>query len=175
MAVRAEPPARPAGLAPASPRPPLMLHLRRAVPAAVVVALAGLLAGCGSGEGVTSYTVPTPAKIDEPPPPERTGDYRILGGIFPYPADEAWFFKLAGKADELARYEAGFDQILRSVRFPKGIDEPPEFDVPPGWTLGGPRETGIVRIAQTVKLPGSDLELTVSRSGGSLQVNLDRW
>jgi hypothetical protein len=151
-----------------------MTPLYRVVPVVVVAALAGLLAGCAPSEGVTSYTVPTPAKVDEPPPPERTGDYRILGGVFPAD-DPAWFFKLAGKAADLAPFEAGFDQMLRSVRFPNGLEKPPEFDVPTGWTRTGSREAGMIRVADTIKLPGSELEVTVTQSGGGLDVNLERW
>src|SRR5262249_42588726 len=147
---------------------------RRDFPIAVVAALAGLVAGCGDTEGVRTYTAPTAARIDAPPPEERAGDYRILGGVFP--ADEpAWFFKLAGKPDEIAKHEAGLDQILRSVRFPKGIAEPPEFDTPAGWTRGGSRDTGFIKITETIRPPGSELEVTVTASGGGLITNLDRW
>lgn len=149
---------------------------RLCVPAIIIFAIAVGAGGCGPNEGVTTYTVPTPARIDEGEIPPRAGDYRILGGVFP--ADEpAWFFKFTGKADEVAKFEPGFDLILKSVRFPKGIEEAPEFDTPAGWVNDGPQDVGGIRIVATLRPNPADanLKVTVTQSAGGLLGNLDRW
>jgi hypothetical protein len=149
---------------------------RSALSTAVVLSLAGLAAGCG-GDEVRSYKVTRGSDKGAPAGPvaPEGGEYRILGAIFP--ADQpAWFFKLAGPADAVARAEAGFDQMVRTVRFPNGLGRQPTFTPPEGWKLGGPRE-GFVPIAETVLLPADfgGLEVTVTASRGGVFQNLDRW
>jgi hypothetical protein len=143
------------------------------LPAVLFVSLG---AGCGGGEGVRSYTVP---RTTEPGGPgAAAGEYRILGAAYPAEAP-VWYFKLTGTADELAKYEAGFDKLAASVRL-QG-DTVPAFVLPEGWVLGGPREVtrmGVtVRFDQTVRLgpPEAPLEVTVSKSGGGIAGNVDRW
>jgi hypothetical protein len=128
----------------------------------------GLLAqfGCGPGEGVRSYTVPKPNEKAEPE--AGKGDYRILGAMFP--ADKpAWFFKLIGKADELAAQEAAFDKFLASVKFPDGPDKPPAYDLPDGWKSDGPRGMR----ADTIRV--GSLEMSVIAAMGGPKENVDRW
>lgn len=139
---------------------------RRAAPFVLVFAAAA--AGCG-GDDVRSYHAPRAAA---PSAREVTGKYRLLGAMVPAD-DPVWFFKLSGPADALAPHEAGFDALVASIKH-KGEAAHPEFAVPPGWKLGGPR-SGFVPVAETVKLPDGALEVTVVKSGGGVDQNLDRW
>ncbi len=141
---------------------------RRALPFVALFAAASVV-GCGGGEGVKSYHAPRQAA---PTAKENTGPYRLLGAMVPAD-DPVWFFKLSGKTDDLTKYEAGFDELVKSIRF-KDKDTPPAFAAPEGWKLGGPRP-GFVRVEQTVKLPDSALEVTLVASGGGVGQNLDRW
>ena len=144
--------------------------LQFAVLASCLPSLCLLAAGCQDRDGVRSYTVPRTSAADKPA--AEAGEYRILGALFP--ADQpAWFFKLAGPADQLDKAEAAFDKIVGSVRFPNGLRNAPSFDVPDGCTLGGPRE-GVVRIHETVRFGNGGPEMTVTASGGGPFANLKR-
>jgi hypothetical protein len=139
----------------------------------VPLAALGLLTlvGCGSGEGIRSYTVPTTGERAGPVA-AGPGDFRILGAMFP--ADRpAWFFKLTGKADSLAAHEAAFEKFLASVKFPDGPDKPPAYDLPDGWKSVGPRAMR----ADTIRLgpANSPLEMTVIGAMGGPKQNVDRW
>ncbi len=149
------------------------MALSRFLPFAVLFAAAAAV-GCGGGDGIHSYTVP---RATEATGKEATGPYRLLGAMIP--ADEPiWFFKLSGPTDGLTKYEGGFDQLVSSIRY-KDEKSVPEFAVPEGWKLGGPRTSSkmgmTVKVDQTVQLPDPSLELTVSTSGGGVGQNLDRW
>jgi hypothetical protein len=88
------------------------------------------------------------------------------------PADEpVWFFKLSGESDALAKHEAGFDQLLKTIGY-KGEKAPPDFTPPAGWSIG-PGRAGLVKL--TLKLPDPQLEVTLVASGGGVEGNLDRW
>jgi len=138
---------------------------RCALPFVALFAAASVV-GCG-GEGVTSYTAP---RVAAPTVKENTGKYRLLGVMVPAD-DPVWFFKLSGEGEALAKHEAGFDQLVKSIRN-KGEKAAPEFAVPEGWKLG-PGRGGLVKL--TVKLPDPTLEVTLVASGGGVEGNLDRW
>ncbi len=143
--------------------------LPRALPFVALFAAASAV-GCGGGEGVKSYTAP---RITEPTAKENTGAYRMLAVMVP--ADEpVWFFKLSGPTEALAKYEAGFDELVKSIRY-KDAETPPAFTPPEGWKLGGPRGSGFGKVEQTVKLPDPPLEVTLVQAGGGVGANLDRW
>ncbi|MFO0799128.1 MAG: hypothetical protein U0804_16795 [Gemmataceae bacterium] len=139
---------------------------RRALPFVALFASAAVV-GCGGADGVKSYHAPRAAVATAP---VNSGKYRLLGAMVPAD-DPVWFFKLSGDADELARYEPGFDALIKSVRF-KGEKAPPEFTPPDGWKIG-PGRAGIVR--QTVLPPGTKLDVTVVYSLGGVAENLERW
>jgi len=147
-----------------------MLCARRAFPPATLALAALFAAGCGSEDGVRSYRVPKTAVSTARTAPAAAGEYRLFGAMYPA-ADPVWFLKFSGPADELAKYEADFDQLAASVQLPPG-GRPPDFTPPPGWTRG-PGRGGIV--TATVKTPDGALEVTVSSSTGGVQQNLGRW
>jgi hypothetical protein len=95
----------------------------------------------------------------------------MLGAMFP--ADQPqWFFKYSGTADEVAKNEAGFDELLKSVKL--GGEAPLEFTPPQGWQKGPGRE-GFVKVYATVKPPDGKGEVTITQSAGGVEMNLGRW
>ncbi len=141
------------------------------LPAALALIVA---AGCPEKKGVEAYSVPKPGDA----PAAAAGEYRILGAVFP--ADEpAWFFKLAGSAEQVGKVEPAFDALVKSVRFPNGPDKAPTFDAPEGATRTGPTERqtmGVtIRTEETLKLPNGGPDVTLTQSGGGLDTNLSRW
>lgn len=143
------------------------------LPLALLAGLAVLPAGCGGNERVTKYDVPkatdTGKKGGEQP---AAGDYRMLGAMFPAD-DPQWFFKYSGTAAEVAQNEAGFDELLKSVKL-SGGDNPPDFTAPQGWTKEKGRE-GFVKVHAVVKPPEGKGEVTLTQSRGGVQANLGRW
>jgi hypothetical protein len=140
-----------------------------ALPVALLAALALLPAGCGGNEDVKKYDVPK--ATDAGKKGEAAGDYRMLGAMFPAD-DPQWFFKYSGTADEVSRNEAGFDELIKSVKL--NGDATPEFAVPKDWTKGPGRE-GFVKVYATVKPPEGKGEVTLTKSGGGVGANLSRW
>jgi hypothetical protein len=135
----------------------------RTVLACCAVLVAG---GCGSDDSIRSYNVP---RASEREARSESGGYRLLGAMFP--ADSPmWFFKLSGRTEEVAKYEADFDKLIASVKLPPGGK--PQFALPDGWKRGGPR--GDI-VAETIKLPSPSLEITITQSQGGVPGNLNRW
>jgi hypothetical protein len=138
--------------------------------AALVACVALVPVGCGGGDGVNSYNVPKTTDTGRGGPiTAGGGEYRILGGMFPAD-DPEWFFKLAGPADALNAYDAGFEQLLTSVSLQPG--GPPEFTPPEGWKRGPGRGQFV---AATVRTPDGKFEVTVTSSRGGVRENLRRW
>lgn len=138
---------------------------RRALPVVALFAAASVI-GCGDGEGVKSYHAPRTAT---PTGKENTGPYRLLGAMVPAD-DPVWFFKLSGVTDDLTKVEAGFDELVKSIR-DKG-KAAPEFAAPAGWKVG-PGRGDLVRA--TIIPPDSKLEVTVVSAAGGVEGNLKRW
>lgn len=180
-----------------------MTFTRRSLAPALCVAVAALAlsaVGCG-GDGVEKYSVPrttepTVAKRDPhagmndkdphagvpgaPPigggggPVAGGGKYRILGAM--YPAGQPgwfWFFKFAGPAAVIDAQEANFDALAKSVKFAGGPRALPTFDLPAGWERTGPRDLGVVRFDEVLKVGG--VECTISTAGGGADSNVARW
>ena len=138
----------------------------------VVVALSTLI-GCGDSDKTKTYTVP---KADEAKPAvpgvATTGDFRIVGAIFPNDEPQ-WFFKLIGKSDALAPYTADLEKLFKTVRFPKGFKELPEWDLPAGWKNGG----AVSISAETIQFgpAESPFTMTVTSATGGMTANVGRW
>jgi hypothetical protein len=121
------------------------------------------LAGCGEPD-VRVYTAPKPLKVDTGGEPQ----YQILGAVFPA-NDPKYFFKLAGKTEDVAAQAAVFDKLVDSVEFPNGLDKNPTWTRPEGTRDGGPREMRIGTV-----IVGS-LEIAISEASGGLAANMGRW
>jgi hypothetical protein len=76
------------------------------------------------------------APVAAPPRPSAAGAVdaelpgRMLAAIVVRPG-VAWFFKLLGPKDAVARHAAEFDALVASLRF--AGDAPPEWHAPDGW------------------------------------------
>lgn len=168
---------------------PVRMHApsRPAVARRLTAALALLalgLAGCQPTPGVSKYTAPK-----DPPDSDLVSDepgegepaVRILGAIAPASdkPDDWYFFKFQParmgapyppKAVE--RHAADFDAFLRSLKF--SPDGPPSWTLPAGWREVGTQ--GKDRVA-TLRMKKSEttVELSVTRFGGPLLDNINRW
>jgi len=150
----------------------------------IVVALA--LAGCGPTEHVSKYTAPKdpqekPAAIDEQTPAGEDR-VRILGAMAPASdkPDDWYVFKFQGlKSSDtyppklIEPHTAEFETFLKSLKFP--ADGPPTWTVPPGWeevTV----QSAMPRVT-TFRMKSGDAtaDLAISRTGGNLLANVNRW
>lgn len=142
------------------------------------VALLAAVAGCKPAPEVTKYTAPkepldTDSISDQPGEGEPT--VRILGAIAPAgkPGENDWyFFKIQGRPKAVERHKAAFDEFVRSLKFHE--NGPPTWTVPAGWREVGTQSRE--RIA-TFRMKKSEtvVELTVTRFGGTLLDNINRW
>ena len=138
-----------------------------------------LAAGCGEqNQEIKTYRVAKPGDAKAPDgkagpaaAEDAGGPYRILGAMFPAD-DPQWFFKVTGNAAELTTAEKEFDAFLATVRVPTGPKNPPQYDLPAGWTSAG--KSGMR--ADTLKFgPGGKFEMSVIASVGGVDGNLARW
>ena len=141
-----------------------------------LVALAALLPGCKEEEGLRR-SESTPPEAAEVRPPAGPAKERILGAIVPVGGQDGgwWFFKLKGPAEAVAAQRADFDRFIASVRFTDDAKKPFAWTLPEGWKEqpADPKlPGGIATLAIEGKVP---LQLTVSRAGGTLLMNVNRW
>ena len=120
-----------------------------------------LLAGCQSSEDVTTYQVDRP-QMD-----------RLLGAIFLQKEGPNWFFKFVAPAAAVKDHEEEVAQLINSVRLEDKKDAVPAWELPKGWEekAGG----GEFRYKTLLFGAHKELELTVSRAGGNLLDNVNRW
>src|SRR5262245_42410122 len=79
--------------------------------------------GCKKPAEITRYQVP---KEKPPAPPisaspsksKTPGQDRMLAAIVPH-GENAWSFKLAGKATEVDKHAEAFETLVKSVTFPE--------------------------------------------------------
>src|SRR5262245_9845640 len=150
--------------------------LRRLLVICVAAALGA--AGCTPTEQVSKYTAPRdPVEIDliSDEPGDNEDTVRVLGAIAPAgnSGEEWYFFKMQPSPPKaVARHLDAFDQFVESIRFP--ADGPPTWTLPAGWRQVGSQ--GKERIA-TIRMKKSEttIELTVTRFGGTLISNINRW
>src|SRR5829696_934996 len=148
------------------------------------VALLAVLAGCKPAADVTKYTAPKdPADTDQASdePAEGEPKVRILGAIAPAAdkADDWYFFKFQGRQmgqtyppRAIERHAAEFDAFLKSLKFRP--DGPPTWTVPAGWrAVGTQTQDRVVTFA--MKKSETPVELAVTRFGGNLLDNINRW
>jgi len=143
-------------------------------------ALIGLIGtlGCKPPEQVSRYTAPKdPIDVDtisDDPEGDEPAD-RVLGAITAAgkPGEESWyFFKIRARPKAVERHVAAFNEFIESLKFAE--NGPPSWTVPAGWREVGSQ--GPDRIA-TFKMKKSEtnVELAVTRFGGPLLDNINRW
>ncbi|MFM9959595.1 MAG: hypothetical protein ACKV2Q_00005 [Planctomycetaceae bacterium] len=125
----------------------------------------------------------------------------ILGLIVPH-ADDTWFFKLTGDVELAQREKAHFEAFVQSVKFDAAAPESPvrpepvrpapgpgpsprpgpiaaapkglsQWKVPDGWLPAPGNQFSLAAFA--VKEGPNSIQTTVSRAGGDLLGNLNRW
>ncbi len=132
-----------------------------------------LLSGCKKADEIRTYTVPhrsAPQIVLQ----------RMLGAIIPNDK-EAWFYKLQGPDEDIAKLEPEFLAFTKSTTIKDGKVA---WTAPATWERGRKVEFGQFRIA-TYRIPngsGKPFELAVSRldapqgvDDAYLQSNLSRW
>lgn len=127
-----------------------------------------VLVGCREQESIRHYLAPKDTM------PERPA-VRMLAVMVPH-AKEVWFFKLMALEKEVAKHEADFDALLRSVRFQDKKDEPIVFETPADWR----KKFGPQPRYATLQLgpKGEGLEITITKLGpesADVRQNVDRW
>ena len=134
-------------------------------------------AGCSDPEGVRVLDEPKPARPGVPPVPADQKKFRTLAAMVP--ADSAkdderrwWFLKMSGPAEVVGKYEADFDKLIGSLRVSPDPAAPIAWDLPAGWKREGDGKG--MRFA-TLKAPGGDAEVSVTRFGGLVVSNVQRW
>jgi hypothetical protein len=129
----------------------------------LTVPLLLLLAGCQGSDDITHYQVPRPK------PREKE---RLLGAIIPQQDGSNWFFKFVAPVSISAEYQQGFNDLVRSLRPGEKRDDPLTWKLPEGWvqTPGNENRFATLRFG-----PEQSLELSISRFGGSLLANANRW
>jgi hypothetical protein len=141
--------------------------------AALAVMGSAILSGCKKEPEITRYQVP---KEKQPEPKDQ-----MLAAIVPQ-GDVAWFFKLAGEAERVSKYEKAFDELVQSVTFPEAAGGNPEWKQPEAWQRHPGND---IRFA-TLRIPpdsdGNSLELTITKLPwdaenveAAILLNVNRW
>jgi hypothetical protein len=100
--------------------------------------------GCQKSAEIVHYRVPKEQEvslpIDEAAPGESPIENsaadaksdRMLTAIVPH-GDTAWFFKLSGPVEAVAKHADTFQSLIQSVSFPKSAGGKPIWKLPEGW------------------------------------------
>jgi hypothetical protein len=143
----------------------------------IVVVSALPLIGCQEEEKIVHYTVPRvegfPAAQRELPQQQGAiqGKVRFLGAIVP-DKDQSWFFKLVGPEAAVTPLVEPFESFMKTVRL-TGKEPPIAWDLPKEWQQQPGNQFRFATI--TMKSEGETLELAVSKFGGSVLDNVNRW
>lgn len=146
----------------------------------VALAVALAVAGCSESETIRVLDEPKTPPAATPTVPAEQKQYRTLAAMVPGDSGGKetaywWFFKMSGKAEAMAKYEADFDKIIATVHSSASETEPITWELPPGWkrTEGG--GSGFAKRYATLTAPGGDAEIAISQAGGSVLINVQRW
>jgi hypothetical protein len=135
-----------------------------------------VIAGCGEPEGIRVQDEPPPTRPATPPIPAEQKQFRTLVAMVPVDGAENgswWFFKMSGPAATIAKYEADFNKLFETLFASSDEQNPVTWELPNGWTRAETPPGGM-RFA-TLKAPGGDAEIAVTRFGGSVLANIQRW
>ncbi|MHB0955804.1 MAG: hypothetical protein ACYC0X_05425 [Pirellulaceae bacterium] len=146
------------------------------------------LSGCGSGESVRHYRVPTrelvyaenhvkrSAESEEASAPAQQATEALLGAIVPH-GTQTWYFKMMGPVHAVARQSDAFRGWIESLRF-ENEQGRPQWTLPESWQEK--ESTGERGATLSVDVDGQSLEvsvipLTTGASVDSLLDNINRW
>jgi hypothetical protein len=129
-----------------------------------------LVVGCQGYEDIRNYTVDKPE--DRPDPRSTaTEKMRLMGAIVPV-GRESWFFKFLGPASAVDEHAEEFSKLVGSLKRSDRPDAPLTWTLPQGWKEGPGDQ---FRFAILHLGPDGSLEVGISKTGGSLTQNVDRW
>lgn len=154
------------------------LAARPAALCLVLLAAGGLsVAGCGFQEPIRTYNVAKSSSAGATTGSTVDPVDRMLAAYIVH-GDKAWFFKMTGPKDAVAEQEPTFRELLESVRFADGSQEP-TWSLPAGWEQ---RAGSSMRFATLVAPSDPELETSViplpydDADGQQYALaNLNRW
>ncbi|HEV3385884.1 MAG TPA: hypothetical protein VG097_13790 [Gemmata sp.] len=130
--------------------------------------------GCSESDQVRIHDEIPPPKPVVPPISAEQKLFRTLAAMVPVDGKESWWFlKMTGPIAVIGKYEADFDKLFNSLLAKEDEINPISWELPTGWTqeIAPP---GAMRFA-TLKSPGGEIEITVTKFGGSVLANAQRW
>lgn len=117
------------------------------------------------------------ASAQSRPPATPASATRMVVAIFQRP-QAAWFFKITGQPEEVAKTESQWRPFFDSIKFESPNDsesgvQRPVWELPDRWTDGGTAQM----VFAILKMPDTDAEVRISRLGGQqdLLSNVNRW
>jgi hypothetical protein len=144
----------------------------RCIAFAAIVAVAG----CSEPDAVRVQNEPAQSRPSVPPIPADQKQYRTLAVMVPADAGEgaSWgFFKMSGPTAIVNKYEGDFDKLIKTISVNTDTTNPFSWEMPSGWDQE-PGKSGAMRIA-TLKSPGDEIQISVTKFGGTVLANAQRW
>jgi hypothetical protein len=136
------------------------------------------LSGCGEPDVVRTYDEKPPPKPAATQIPADQQQFRTLAAMIPSDdiresGPQWWFLKISGSTATVDKYAGDFDKLIGSIKVSMDENNPISWELPAGWTRAE-APASRMRYA-TLKAPGDALELSVTRFGGSVLANVQRW
>lgn len=134
------------------------------------------VAGCSPADTIRVHDEAPPTRPDASPLPASQKQFRTLAAMVPSDTGKEptwWFFKMSGPAAVIAKYEGDFDKLLDTIQARPDDNDPIGWVLPAGWTQSE-KTPASMRFA-TLKSPGGEVEIAVTRFGGSVLANAQRW
>ena len=136
--------------------------------------------GCRKESQITSYNIPkevaptvgsseSGSAVSVSGQSNATTKGRILAAIV-VEEPKAWFFKLTGGDEPVARHVDGFREFVASIKFADGV---PEWNLPKGWKQQA--GSGLRFATLNVGQPGLDVSVIALPSNQSVLENVNRW
>ncbi|MCI0684167.1 MAG: hypothetical protein L0Y71_18820 [Gemmataceae bacterium] len=147
----------------------------RRIPLALLAVSVLPLAGCQEEEKIVHYRVPRletfPTQHEGGAKAGVRGKVRFLAAIVP-DRGELWFFKLVGPEAAVTPLAEPFEAFMKTVRL-TGKEPPIAWDLPKDWEQAPGNQFRYATLK--MKSEGEELELTVSKFGGTVLANVNRW
>jgi hypothetical protein len=135
------------------------------------------LAGCSEPDAIRVHDETPPPQPQVRQIPDDQKQFRTLAAMVPADGMESgpswWFFKMSGSAAIVGKYQSDFDKLLNSIQSTSDAKDPVTWELPGGWTQGE-KTPKSMRFA-TLKSPTGDAEIAVTRFGGTVLANAQRW
>jgi hypothetical protein len=158
---------------------------------------------CQKSDEIARYRVPKEQEVSLPSDAAETAPAdnpqnvaadaksdRMLAAIVPH-GDTAWFFKLSGPVEVVAKHADTFQSLIQSVSFPKSAGGKPTWKLPEGWhekpgsqmrfaTLALPSENaagspGTESPVKPLEVSVTSLPWSAKADAEQLLANVNRW